>query len=53
MYGNGVTPVVGGAVAGAGLARTGFPVFGLMLLALSLIIGGLLLVRSASLRRGS
>lgn len=51
VYGNGTLIIGGGVVAGAQLARTGFPLVGLMLLALGLVIGGLLLVRTGTVRR--
>ncbi|HJQ44154.1 MAG TPA: hypothetical protein VJ831_13785 [Jatrophihabitantaceae bacterium] len=40
-----------GAVGGGGLAATGAPVFGAILLALVLVIGGLLLLRTGKVRR--
>ena len=42
-----------GVVAGAGLARSGFPVLGLMILVVALVIGGLLLLRAGMVRRQS
>ncbi len=52
MYQNGA-PLVGPGVLGVGLARTGFPALGLGLLALVLVIAGLMLLRAATVRRGS
>jgi len=45
----GVTFVAG--TTGAGLARTGFSAFALALLAVCLLVGGLLLLRTAAVRR--
>jgi len=53
MYGNGTVGVGSGVVAGAGLARSGFPVLGLMILVVALVIGGLLLLRAGMVRRQS
>lgn len=53
MYGGNGTPIVGGGVMGAELARTGFPLVGLTLLALALVLGGLLLLRAGMVRRGT
>jgi len=44
------TTFVAGAT-GASLARTGFPAFGLALLAVFLLVSGLVLLRIAALRR--
>ena len=44
------TSFVAGAT-GAALAKTGFPAFGLALLALCMLVSGLVLVRIAALRR--
>ncbi|MDQ6840051.1 MAG: hypothetical protein M3137_17405 [Actinomycetota bacterium] len=49
--GGGLTVAAGGAGAGGGLAFTGFPVVGVILLALFLMVGGLILVRVAVVHR--
>lgn len=46
----GGTTFVAGAT-GAGLAKTGFTALGLALLAVLLLVGGLLLLRTAAVRR--
>lgn len=53
MYTSGTVVLGTGVLAGSQLARTGFPVAGLSLLAFALVITGLLLLRSGMVRRGS
>jgi type III secretory pathway component EscV len=47
------TGVGSSAATGAGLAFTGFPVVGLAVLAIIVMVVGLILVRSAAVRRAS
>jgi len=53
LYGNGAAVVGSAVLGGTALATTGFPAVGLTFLALVLVIGGLLLLRTGMVRRGS
>jgi len=51
MYGRVAGTTFTAGAAGGALARTGLPVFGLVALALCLLVGGLVLLRSATVCR--